>query len=82
MGSMAGVKVSVSLPDADVAYLDEYVENNRVATRSAALHEAIKLLRMSELESAYAEAFEDWEQDEDTALWDATVSDGLADATR
>lgn len=72
----------MSLPAEDVEYLDEYVEQTPAASRSAALHEAIRLLRLSTLESAYADAYAEWEAGEDAALWENASADGLGDATR
>jgi Arc/MetJ-type ribon-helix-helix transcriptional regulator len=76
------VKVSVSLPEEDVAYIDEYAQRVGAQSRSSVLHEAVALLRMSELETAYATAFQEWQESDDHDLWDNTVSDGLADAPR
>ena len=45
------------------------------ASWSAVLHRAIDLLRASQLEHAYAAAFEERSEDEDA--WDVTVGDGL-----
>lgn len=80
--SMSGMKLSVSLSEEDVAYLDQYVEQNTAASRSGALHEAIRLLRLAELESAYEDAFAEWEASQDAVLWENTAEDGLRDATR
>jgi Arc/MetJ-type ribon-helix-helix transcriptional regulator len=76
------MKVSVSLPEEDVAYIDEYAQRVGAHSRSSVLHEAVALLRMSELETAYGAAFQEWHESEDHDLWDNTVSDGLADAPR
>jgi Arc/MetJ-type ribon-helix-helix transcriptional regulator len=76
------MKLSVSLPEEDVEYLDEYVDQHPTASRSAALHEAIKLLRLSTLESAYEDAYAEWTGTEDAGLWENTSADGLGDATR
>jgi Arc/MetJ-type ribon-helix-helix transcriptional regulator len=76
------VKVSVSLPEEDVAYIDEYAQRVGAQSRSSVLRQAVALLRLSELETAYAAAFQEWHESEDHALWDNTVSDGLADASR
>jgi len=81
-GSIDGMKLSVSLPEEDVEYLDAYVEQHPAASRSAALHEAIKLLRLSALESAYEDAYAEWTASEDAELWENTSTDGLGDATR
>jgi hypothetical protein len=76
------MKLSVSLPEDDVAYVDEYAHRTGVGSRSSVLHRAIGLLRMSELEEAYAEAWREWGDAEDGELWEATVADGLDDAAR
>jgi hypothetical protein len=41
------------------------------------LHEAVELLRASQLADAYAAAWDEWAADEDTQLWESTVGDGL-----
>ena len=71
------MKVSVSLPDEDVAFLDDYARNHQIASRSATLHRAIRLLRASVLAQDYAEAFAEWDNEE-RHLWDSAASDGLA----
>ena len=80
--SIGGMKLSVSLPEEDVAYLDQYVEQTPAASRSAALHEAVRLLRLAALESAYEDAYAEWEASQDAALWENAAGDGLRDATR
>jgi antitoxin MazE9 len=76
------MKVSVSLPEDDVAFVDEYARRRGAASRSSVLHQAIDLLRVSELETAYEAAWEEWHQTDDAGLWDATAGDGLTDAAR
>lgn len=77
---MIGMKLSVSLPDDDVAFIDAYVARSRTATRSAAVREAIELLRAAQLEDSYAEAFADWTA-EDEADWSSAAADGLVEAS-
>ena len=43
------MKVSVSLPDEDVDFLDAYASSQGFASRSAVVHKAVRLLRASEL---------------------------------
>jgi Arc/MetJ-type ribon-helix-helix transcriptional regulator len=81
-GSISGVKVSVSLPDDDVAFLDEYAGRAGSASRSAVIHQAIGLLRSVNLEEAYAAAWDEWSASEDGPLWDGTTADGIVDAAR
>ena len=75
------MKLSVSLPDEDVAFLDEYAAREGAASRSAAIHEAIGMLRGATLEDAYVTAWEEWEASDDAQLWDVTASDGITDAS-
>ncbi len=72
------MKLSVSLPDDDVEYLDAYVESHGVGSRSAALQKAVRLLRASELVSAYEDAWDEWSDSEDGELWDAVTADGVS----
>ncbi|GAA3474001.1 type II toxin-antitoxin system antitoxin MazE9 [Nonomuraea roseola] len=82
MGTLKSMKLSVSLPEEDVAFLDEYAEETGEKSRSAALHAAIALLRAAKLEESYAIAFSEWDQSEDSELWDSTVGDGVGSASR
>jgi Arc/MetJ-type ribon-helix-helix transcriptional regulator len=70
------MKVSVSLPDDDVEFLDAYAEREGFASRSAVLHRAVRLLRTSELGPAYENAWADWEASDNSAVWDTTTGDG------
>ena len=71
------MKLSVSLPDDDVAFLDTYAASRHIGSRSAALHQAVRLLRATELEAAYEAAWTDWADSGDEAVWDAVADDGL-----
>ena len=72
------MKVSVSIPEGDVAFLDDYAKSHSLASRSAALQRAIRLLRASELSRHYAAAFAEWAGDADNSMWDAAAADGLS----
>jgi metal-responsive CopG/Arc/MetJ family transcriptional regulator len=69
------MKLSVSLPDADVAFLDAYAESHGIDTRSAAVQTAIRLLRAADLRSAYDEAFDEFAGEQE--IWDLASADGL-----
>jgi Arc/MetJ-type ribon-helix-helix transcriptional regulator len=71
------MKVSVSLPDEDVEFLDAYADSQGIASRSAAVHKAVRLLRASELGPEYEQAWSDWAGSEDQDLWDQATDDGL-----
>ena len=72
------MKLSVSLPDEDVQFLDDYAESQGFTSRSAVLHRAVRLLRAAELGAAYEAAWAEWESSEDGALWDGVSGDGVA----
>jgi len=72
------MKLSVSLPDEDVEFLDTYAEAQGIPSRSAVLHKAVRLLRASELGPAYEGAWEEWDRSEEAALWENAIGDGLA----
>lgn len=76
------MKLSVSLPDQDVAILDEFARATGLPSRSAALHHAVGLLRLPELERDYEAAWNEWEASGDHAQWDAVAADGVTDAAR
>jgi len=69
------MKVSVSIPDEDVEFLDNYTKTHKIESRSAAVQRAIRLLRASELSDAYAAAFTEWADDPTNEAWDTTVVD-------
>ena len=72
------MKLSISLPDDDLDFLDRYADEQGLASRSAAVQRAIRMLRASSLGSAYEDAWTDWEGSDDATAWSTTLSDGLA----
>jgi Arc/MetJ-type ribon-helix-helix transcriptional regulator len=72
------MKVSVSLPEEDVEFLDAYASAQGIASRSAVLHKAVRLLRAMGLGTAYEDAWAEWAASGDDELWATTVGDGLA----
>ncbi|MHB8394154.1 MAG: ribbon-helix-helix domain-containing protein [Candidatus Dormibacteria bacterium] len=75
------MKVSVTLPEEDVEFLDSYARSQSFLSRSAVLHKAVRLLRGAELGPAYEDAFMEWEESGNSAAWEMTVGDGFkADA--
>ncbi len=71
------MKLSVSLPNEDVEYLDAYALSQQLGSRSAALHKAVRLLRAAELGAEYESAWDEWDADEQNRGWEQTASDGL-----
>ncbi len=70
------MKVSVSLPDEDVEFLDEYARTRGFRSRSAVVHKAVRLLRSAELGAAYADAWIEWSDSGEADLWDPAAGDG------
>jgi antitoxin MazE9 len=71
------MKISVSLSEEDVAFLDEYAKSLKMTSRSAVVQRAVKLLRASGLAPAYADAWREWEESGDAEAWGSAVADGL-----
>jgi Arc/MetJ-type ribon-helix-helix transcriptional regulator len=72
------MKVSVSLPGEDVEFLDDYAKEQGLASRSAALHKAVRLLRAAELGAAYESAWGEWDAGAEASQWESTIGDGLS----
>ena len=71
------MKLSVSLSEEDVAILDEHARTFGLRSRSAALHQAIRLLRHADLERDYAEAWADWDSTGDREACEAVSGYGI-----
>jgi Arc/MetJ-type ribon-helix-helix transcriptional regulator len=71
------MKVSVSLPEEDVQFVDRYAKQEGYESRSAVLHKAVRLLRASQLGAAYEEAWREWADSGEEKLWASTSADGL-----
>lgn len=69
------MKLSVSISEADVEFIDAYAENHGIGTRSAVLQRAVSILRTTELGADYAAAWEEWA--DEAAAWESAIDDGL-----
>lgn len=67
------MKMSISLPAADVEFIDSYASSTGTASRSAVVQRALDLLRAAQLGQAWAE----WETG-DGADRESTVGDAIA----
>ena len=72
------MKLSISLPDDDVEFLDIFAGRSGCNSRSAVVHAAITMLRSAELVGEYEVAFTEWADSPDAALWDSATGDGIA----
>lgn len=70
------MKLSVSLPDEDVRFIDAYAREQG-HSRSAALHHAVGMLRSTQLGPAYAAAFDEWDSSDEAAVWANVIGDGV-----
>ena len=73
---MSKVKLSVSIPDDDLAFIDQYASQHQVPSRSSVLQRAVALLLASEFGDDYAAAWSEWESSS-AGDWETTVADGL-----
>jgi Arc/MetJ-type ribon-helix-helix transcriptional regulator len=70
------LKISVSLPAEDVAFLDTFRRTNGFHSRSAVLHTAIFMLQGAHLTSSYEAAWAEWNDSPESARWAAAGTDG------
>lgn len=74
--SASAHKVSVSISDRLLRFVEQYRVDKGCKSRSQVIEEALKLLEMTELEAAYRAAA----QEEDPE-WETVIADGLSDET-
>ncbi len=74
------MKLSVSLPEEDVATLDAHARKLGLGSRSAAIHQAIRLLGQTELEADYEAAWEDWDGTGERECWETLPPTVCTDA--
>lgn len=70
------MKVSVSLPDDDVEFIDSAARESGTS-RSAVLHQAISAFRERGLVDEYAAAYAEWIDEGHAEAWDAATGDGI-----
>jgi len=70
------MKLSVSLPDEDIEFIDAFAELRGAPSRSAVLKRAVAMLRQSQLAESYADAFAEWDQSSDANAWESATDDG------
>ena len=72
------MKLSISLPEEEVGFLDDYARSQGIKSRSGVVKEALRLLRTMDLTDDYAAAWAEW-NDDDSRAWDQSSGDGLND---
>ena len=73
------MKLSISLHEEEVGFLDEYARSQGIKSRSGVVRAALRLLRTTELADDYAAAWAEWDDYDDTRAWELSSSDGLND---
>ena len=76
------MKLSVSLRDDDVKFIDEFAASAGYSSRSAVVQKALGLLRAGDLVSAYEDAFGEWSEGGHDLAWSVDDAEGLDDASR
>ncbi|MCS5718470.1 ribbon-helix-helix domain-containing protein [Herbiconiux sp. CPCC 205763] len=69
-------KLSVSLSESDVEYIDE-LARSRSGNRSAAIHDLVRFARERAAVSDYATANDEWIDSGESRAWEAVETDGL-----
>ena len=71
------MKISISVEEKDLDFLDKYASDHSLGTRSAAIRSAVDALRKEELAWQYEQAFAEWEESGDREFWDLMSADGI-----
>lgn len=71
------MKLSISLPEEDVDFLDVFADRAGMPSRSAVVQQAIAMLKAADLAIAYERAFQEWHDTGEEAAWDSAAGDGL-----
>jgi hypothetical protein len=71
------MKLSVSLSEDDLMFLDEYAAETGIRTRSGVIQVAISELRRQTMIDQYAQAWEEWVGSDDAVAWESTTADGI-----
>lgn len=69
---MAAIKLSISLPETQVSFIDQYQSEHDFKSRSEVIREALCMLRINQLEQAYRDASAEIDAD-----FDITTADGI-----
>lgn len=71
------MKLSISLPEKDIAFIDRQIADHGEPSRSAVVRKALRRLRSEDLRRQYARLWAEWDDEDDA--WDVTVGDGIED---
>ncbi len=71
------MKISVSLANGDVSFLDELAERLG-ESRSGVVQLAVRRLQATQHGDDYEAAWDEWQESGEAEAWDDTTADGLA----
>jgi Arc/MetJ-type ribon-helix-helix transcriptional regulator len=71
------MKLSISVPDEQMALIDRVMTAQGLTSRSAAIQQGIELWLNQALVDDYAAAFKEWDRSGDSTAWETVVGDGL-----
>lgn len=74
---MTIAKLSVSIDQQLLSFLEGYQQQHQLKTKSEVISEALRLLRERELESQYTAAMQEWQ--EDAPAWEVVTGDGVGE---
>ena len=72
------MKLSISLREEEIGFLDSYARSRGIGSRSGVVSEALRLLRTMELVGEYEAAWAEWKEGDDAGAWDRVSGDGLS----
>ena len=70
------MKLSISLREEEVRFLDDCARTGDFKSRSAVVRAALHLLGTKELARDYASAWDEWDGSDDADAWDRSTTDG------
>ena len=76
------MRIRLSLPDDDLAFIDDHVARHPGSSRASAIRDAIQLLREEELGEEYRAAFDEWHESGEDRLWNTVSGDGIEPESR
>lgn len=71
------MKLSVSLSEDDLVFLDEYAAQTGIRTRSGVIQVAISELRRQTMVDQYRQAWDEWFGSGEASAWGPTAADGI-----
>lgn len=71
------MRLTVSLPESEAEFLRRYQEQHQMASRSAVVAQALKVLREASLVEQYRQADDEWHESGEARVWEATAGEGI-----